>query len=114
MSATRNEGNGRAAVVIRGFSQYFGGKPVVRGLDLEIRANEILGVIGPAGSGKSTFLCALNRLNDLVRGARSACSQRANEQYSIAERPGSLTVMKTCHRPPWKTTVGSFWARLGS
>jgi len=32
--------------------------------------HEILGVIGPAGSGKSTFLGALNRMNDLVRGSR--------------------------------------------
>ena len=28
------------------------------------------GIIGPSGSGKSSFLCALNRLNDLVRGSR--------------------------------------------
>lgn len=71
MSEKRASGSGRPVVVVRGFSQYFGGKPVVHGLDLEIHANEILGVIGPAGSGKSTFLCALNRLNDLVRGARA-------------------------------------------
>jgi phosphate transport system ATP-binding protein len=39
-------------------------------LDLDVLRNEILGIIGPARSGKSTFLCALNRLNDLVRGSR--------------------------------------------
>jgi phosphate transport system ATP-binding protein len=32
---------------------------------MEIYANEILSVIGPANSGKTTFLRALNRLNDL-------------------------------------------------
>lgn len=58
------------AIEIRGFSQYFGPVRKIAGLDLDVRRNEILGIIGPARSGKSTFLCALNRLNDLVRGSR--------------------------------------------
>jgi phosphate transport system ATP-binding protein len=59
-----------AAIEVRGFSQSFGGVRKIDGLDLDVRRNEILGIIGPARSGKSTFLCALNRLNDLVRGSR--------------------------------------------
>ena len=39
----------------------------MRNLSLEIPANEILGIIGPANSGKTTFLRALNRLNYLHR-----------------------------------------------
>lgn len=34
-------------------------------LNLKIQANEILGVIGPANSGKTSFLRQLNRLNEL-------------------------------------------------
>jgi phosphate transport system ATP-binding protein len=37
----------------------------VKELSLEVQANEILGVIGPANSGKTSFLKTLNRLNDL-------------------------------------------------
>jgi phosphate transport system ATP-binding protein len=59
------------AIEVRGFSHFFGEKRTLRSIDLDVFRNEILGVIGPAGSGKSTFLCALNRLNDLVRGSRS-------------------------------------------
>jgi phosphate transport system ATP-binding protein len=59
-----------AAIEVRGFSQFFGDVRKIDGLDLDVRRNEILGIIGPARSGKSTFLCALNRLNDLVRGSR--------------------------------------------
>jgi len=59
-----------AAIEVRGFSQFFGDACKIRALDLDVRRNEILGIIGPARSGKSTFLCALNRLNDLVRGSR--------------------------------------------
>jgi phosphate transport system ATP-binding protein len=59
-----------AAIEVRGFSQFFGDVCRIRALDLDVRRNEVLGIIGPARSGKSTFLCALNRLNDLVRGSR--------------------------------------------
>jgi len=46
---------------------YFGAAKVLKGINLEVRRNEILGVIGPSNSGKTTFLRALNRLNYLVR-----------------------------------------------
>jgi phosphate transport system ATP-binding protein len=59
-----------AAIQVRGFGQSFGAVRKLKALDLDVLRNEILGVIGPARSGKSTFLCALNRLNDLVRGSR--------------------------------------------
>jgi len=58
------------AIEVRGFSQYFGDVCKLDALDLDVMRNEILGIIGPARSGKSTFLCALNRLNDLVRDSR--------------------------------------------
>jgi phosphate transport system ATP-binding protein len=45
----------------------FGAARVLRGINIEVRRNEILGVIGPSNSGKTTFLRALNRLNYLVR-----------------------------------------------
>ncbi len=59
------------AATVRDFSHWFGAIRTLRGITLDVRRNEILGVIGPAGSGKSTFLGALNRMNDLVRGSRT-------------------------------------------
>jgi phosphate transport system ATP-binding protein len=44
---------------------YFGSLQVLKNLSIEIRRNEIFGIIGPANSGKTTFLRALNRLNYL-------------------------------------------------
>src|SRR5512140_1129444 len=38
----------------------------LRGVNLEIEANAITVLFGPAGGGKSTFLRVLNRLNDLA------------------------------------------------
>ncbi|MGE5295021.1 MAG: phosphate ABC transporter ATP-binding protein [Solirubrobacterales bacterium] len=45
----------------------FGATQVLKGINIEVKRNEILGVIGPSNSGKTTFLRALNRLNYLVR-----------------------------------------------
>ena len=50
---------------VKGFSAWYGDAPALQDVSLEVRANEILGVIGPAGGGKTTFLRSLNRLNDL-------------------------------------------------
>ncbi len=46
---------------------FFGSLQVLKGINIEIPHNEILGIIGPANSGKTTFLRALNRLNHLHR-----------------------------------------------
>ncbi|MCL2352820.1 MAG: phosphate ABC transporter ATP-binding protein [Firmicutes bacterium] len=56
--------------VIKNLSFYYGGKRAIHDLSLDIAANEILSVIGPANSGVTTLLRALNRLGDLVPGAR--------------------------------------------
>jgi len=46
-------------------NSYFGPLQALKNINLEIHRNEILGIIGPANSGKTTFLRALNRLNNL-------------------------------------------------
>jgi len=41
----------------------YGGKTVLEGVSLEVREHEIFGIIGPANSGKTSFLRALNRMD---------------------------------------------------
>jgi phosphate transport system ATP-binding protein len=48
----------------------YGPKPAVRGVSFEIGKNEITALIGPSGCGKSTLIRCLNRMNDLIPGAR--------------------------------------------
>jgi phosphate ABC transporter ATP-binding protein len=49
---------------------YYNAFRAVTGVDLAFGANEITALIGPSGCGKSTLLRALNRMNDLIDGAR--------------------------------------------
>jgi phosphate transport system ATP-binding protein len=48
------------------FNAFYGAQAALRRIDLAIPAKQILGIIGPAGAGKTTFLRSLNRLNDLT------------------------------------------------
>jgi phosphate transport system ATP-binding protein len=51
-------------------SFYYGDFQAIDDLSLEIRANEIFGLMGPSKSGKSTLLRVLNRMCDLIPEAR--------------------------------------------
>jgi len=57
---------GGAKIVVEDFSASFDAAPVLRNISLEICERERLAIIGPASSGKTTFLRSLNRLNDLA------------------------------------------------
>lgn len=45
-------------------------RQVLKGISMEIRANRITAVIGPSGCGKSTLIRCLNRMHEIVPGAR--------------------------------------------
>ncbi|HEY7470091.1 MAG TPA: phosphate ABC transporter ATP-binding protein PstB [Acidimicrobiia bacterium] len=49
---------------------YYGDFRAVRDVNLDFARNEITALIGPSGCGKSTVLRSLNRMNDLIPGAR--------------------------------------------
>ncbi len=50
---------------IKNLNIWFGAIHALKDVSLEVKANEILAIIGPANSGKTTFLRMLNRLNEL-------------------------------------------------
>jgi phosphate transport system ATP-binding protein len=49
---------------------YYGDFLAVRQVSMEIKANEVTALIGPSGCGKSTFLRSLNRMHEVIPGAR--------------------------------------------
>jgi phosphate transport system ATP-binding protein len=49
---------------------WYGAKQALFDISLEIPERSVTALIGPSGCGKSTFLRLLNRMNDLIEGAR--------------------------------------------
>jgi polar amino acid transport system ATP-binding protein len=57
-----------AVLTASGIWKAFGDKEVLRGISLELEANEVVALIGPSGSGKSTLLRCLNLLEPIDDG----------------------------------------------
>ncbi|WP_435921765.1 phosphate ABC transporter ATP-binding protein PstB [Paenibacillus sp. DYY-L-2] len=51
-------------------SVFYGEKQAVKNISLDFSSKQVTALIGPSGCGKSTFLRSLNRMNDLIGGAR--------------------------------------------
>ena len=49
---------------------FYGDKPALHDINLEIEPHHVTALIGPSGCGKSTFIRCLNRMNDVVPGCR--------------------------------------------
>jgi len=56
---------------IRNLNVFYEKKQAINDMCLDIRANDILSVFGPAGSGITTLLRSLNRMCELIIGART-------------------------------------------
>ena len=63
-------------LTIENMELYYGDFKALKGINLNIQANEITAFIGPSGCGKSTLLKSLNRMNDLVEGCKITGSIR--------------------------------------
>ncbi|MDR1536242.1 MAG: phosphate ABC transporter ATP-binding protein PstB [Planctomycetota bacterium] len=62
---------GEAIVEARDLNFYYGAKQALFEITLAVRRGIVTALVGPSGCGKSTFLRCLNRMNDLVDGARA-------------------------------------------
>ena len=57
-------------VTVERLSAWYGSFRALREIDLSVEANRITAVIGPSGCGKSTFIRCINRMHEVVPGAR--------------------------------------------
>jgi phosphate transport system ATP-binding protein len=61
---------GPPKIQLRDVSAFYGETAALRRVSLAMQANRVTALIGPSGCGKSTLLRTLNRMNDIVAGAR--------------------------------------------
>ncbi|MDP9800654.1 phosphate transport system ATP-binding protein [Arcanobacterium wilhelmae] len=54
----------------RGLNIYYGNHLAVEDVNIDIEPRSITALIGPSGCGKSTFLRSLNRMHEVIPGAR--------------------------------------------
>jgi phosphate transport system ATP-binding protein len=69
-TAPREISAGPSVFDVQKASMYYGTFRAVTDVSLTVHENEITAFIGPSGCGKTTVLRSLNRMNDLIVGAR--------------------------------------------
>ena len=79
-----------AAIIARGVAKRFGAVEALAGLDLEVRGGEIYGLLGPNGSGKTTFIRCLAGLLRPDAGDVTVLGRTPREAVS-AGRVGYMT-----------------------
>ena len=60
----------KSKMKVRDLNLWYGYFQGLKDINMDIYENQIIAFIGPSGSGKSSFIKTLNRMNDLVEGAR--------------------------------------------
>jgi phosphate transport system ATP-binding protein len=74
MSTTENAGTstqlGKYKLQTDKLSAWFGNNHVLKDVSINFLENDVTAIIGPSGCGKSTFIRCLNRMHELVPGAR--------------------------------------------
>ncbi len=57
-------------IKVENLNAWFGKKHVLKNINMEIKENTVTAIIGPSGCGKTTFLRCLNRMHEIIPGAR--------------------------------------------
>jgi phosphate transport system ATP-binding protein len=53
------------------FNAYFGKNQVLKNINMEVSANNVVAVMGPSGCGKTTFIRCINRMHELTPDAKT-------------------------------------------
>ena len=81
-------------ISIKGLHKYFGKNEVLKGIDLDIKAGEVVVIIGPSGSGKSTFLRTMNLLETPTKGVITFegvdITDKKNDIFKMREKMGMV------------------------
>jgi phosphate transport system ATP-binding protein len=74
----------RPKIRVERLNFYYGSAQALHDISIKIPDRMVTAFIGPSGCGKSTFLRTLNRMNDLIPGARVQGEVAIDDQYIYA------------------------------
>ena len=77
------------AIAMAGLRKSFGANEVLKGIDLTVRAGEVVAIIGKSGSGKSTLLRCINGLESIEQG-----SLRVQGQPLLPSDPAAMRALR--------------------
>ncbi len=85
-------------IAVENLRTFYGAKEVHHGISFHIEPNEIFGIIGPAQSGKTTLLRAINRTLEFTAGTRvtgtikvdGEDTQRTRDVYGLRRKIGMV------------------------
>ena len=81
-------------VAAKNFGFLYGERRALEDINLDIYAKKVTAIIGPSGCGKSTFLRSLNRMNDMIPGARMEGEVLIDGQNIIAPNIDAATLRR--------------------
>ncbi len=82
-------------IVARDVNAFYGSLKAIEGVSLTIEPKSVTALIGPSGCGKSTFLRTLNRLHEVIPGARVEGSVLLDDEDLYAEGVDPVAVRRT-------------------
>ena len=98
-------------ITVRGLEVERGGNPVLRGLDFEVAAGEVTGLLGPSGCGKSTLMRAVVGVQRVTAGSVEVLGQRAGSA-SLRDQIGYVTQQSSVYDDLTVTENLRFFARI--
>ena len=72
-------------MLVQNLSAFYGSFKAVTDVDMQIKRNKVTALIGPSGCGKSTYLRCLNRMHEVIPGARAEGKVELDEQDIYAK-----------------------------
>jgi phosphate transport system ATP-binding protein len=91
--ATRGEAP-TLGMKIEDLSAFYGSFKAVSDVSIDIQANKVTALIGPSGCGKSTFIRCLNRLHEVIPGARAEGHVMLGDQDIYAKTSDPVNIRR--------------------
>jgi phosphate transport system ATP-binding protein len=84
----------KTKIRVRNLSVSFGPKAVLNGIDLDIYENQVIGLMGPSASGKSSFISVLNGMISFEDGGRFEGEIYIDGYGTLSEKNNNVALRK--------------------